>query len=173
MTALPKKKLCWNCEGNISRELDNCPYCGVYVHSSDTGNSNYWSPSYTPQDQLEEAPSPLYSVQDDVFETVVDIPAEVSSVWAPIFLVLKKEVFPVLFLMSGSIFFLFGLILFLFARDSTLNLRWDGSLWPVFTLLSLPSLWIGWRFLNGLEDDGVRSSSKIVAQLNETDAFNE
>lgn len=173
MTALLKKKLCWNCEGNISRELDNCPYCGVYVHSSETGNDGYWSPSYTPQDKLEEAPSPLYSVQEDTFEALVDIPDKVSSVWKPIFLVLKKEVFPVLFLMSGSIFFLFGLILFLFARESTLNLRWDGSLWPAFIVLSLPSLWIGWRLLSGLEEEVVRSSSKIVAQLNETDAFNE
>ncbi len=68
---------------------------------------------------------------------------------------------------------LFGLILFLFARESTLNLRWDGSLWPAFIVLSLPSLWIGWRLLSGLEEEVVRSSSKIVAQLNETDAFNE
>lgn len=36
-----KKKLCWNCEGNVSHEAVNCPFCGVYLHhSSDDSYSN-------------------------------------------------------------------------------------------------------------------------------------
>ncbi len=171
MTALPKRKLCWNCEGNISRELDNCPYCGVYVHSSDTDHPGYWTPSYTPQDPLEETPLPLYSVQESAFETSTNVPTKVTPIKTHVLHILKQQIFPVLFLMGGSIFFLFGLILFLFAREGTLTLRWDGALWPVFTLLSLPSLWIGCKLLNELEEEVAPSSSKIIAKLNETDSF--
>src|ERR1700722_8685985 len=26
-----KKKLCWNCDGSAALEVENCPYCGVYL----------------------------------------------------------------------------------------------------------------------------------------------
>ena len=174
MTALPKRKLCWNCEGNISRELDNCPYCGVYVHSADFEGSSYWNPSYTPQESLESVPPPLYSVQESVSEESLHVSNDNSLFWSDLFLILKQEVFPVLFLMSGSVFFLFGLILFLFARDGTLTLRWDGSLWSMFALLSVPSLWMGWSLLHRLEEDSpTPSSSKVVAKLSDSHSFHD
>ena len=174
MTALPKRKLCWNCEGNISREIDNCPYCGVYVHSSDPEGSSYWNPSYTSQESLQSVPPPLYSVQETPSEEPSPVSHTVPLFWSDLFLTLKQEVFPVLFLMSGSIFFLFGLILFLFAREGTLTLRWDGSLWSLFALLSVPSLWMGWRLLHRLEEDAsTPSSSKIVAKLSDSHSFHD
>jgi len=149
MSAVPKKKLCWNCEGNIIKDVDNCPYCGVYVHSPELDEINNWNVPYVVENKKEEIPSPLYQlhsteeVQDNVNEELNESHSESASMFQQ----LKNDVLPTLLLMVGSIFFLFGLILFLFSNQGTLTLQWNGNHWPYFLFFSLPSVYFGWKFL--------------------------
>jgi hypothetical protein len=71
MSAVPKKKLCWNCEGNVAKDIDNCPYCGVYVHGAEVEEDARWNPSYQPDStKMEDIPSPLYQVKLEVRENI-------------------------------------------------------------------------------------------------------
>ncbi len=151
MSAVPQKKLCWNCEGNVSKEIDNCPYCGVYLHADADDSS--WSPSYRSSPK-EDIPTPLYQVkpQSDSEEQVSkqeQATLSAAVTWAH----LKKDVLPLLLLMAGSIFFLFGIVLFLFCQEGTLTLQWQEHYWTYFLGLSVPFIFIGWKLLQQLEAD--------------------
>ncbi len=158
MSAVPKKKLCWNCEGNISKEVDNCPYCGVYLHSLESEDEHLWSPSYRLSSADKEViPTPPYQAShlDNTSEPTQEKPDETDCKSASssqgIFTHLKKDVLSLLLLMSGSLFFLFGTILFLFSDQGTLTLQWKSDYWIYFFVLSLPALYFGWKFLQQLE----------------------
>ena len=144
MSAIPKKKLCWNCEGNVSREIDNCPYCGVYLHGAELEESSYWNPSQHTS-KTEEIPSPLYQIHQEEEAEEREESNPIPSRTVELFSQLKQDVLPILGLMTGSVFFLFSMLLFLFAQNGTLTLQWDGSYWLYFFLMSIPCLYIGWR----------------------------
>lgn len=155
MSAVPKKKLCWNCEGNVAKDIDNCPYCGVYLHAAEEEEDSVWNPSYRPSSKTEEIPSPLYQIKPDIEQNdeEADFTTESSEslAWNALFTQLKRDVFPILFLMMGSVFFLFGVVLFLFSQNGTLTLQWQESHGIYFLLFALPLIGLGWIFLQQLE----------------------
>ncbi len=155
MSAVPKKKLCWNCEGNVARDIDNCPYCGVYLHAPEEEEDSNWNPSYH-SSKTEDIPSPLYQIQPDVEEiqekqdrAISDEPKHAMKL--SLFALLKRDIFPILFLMMGSIFFLFGVVLMLFSQNGTFTLQWQESDGLYFLLFALPLIGFGWMFLQQLE----------------------
>lgn len=156
MSAVPKKKLCWNCEGSVAKNIDNCPYCGVYLHGTEEpSENNLWNPSYTPsinQESPTNISSPFYSPEtveltdeDEHTKKVEGNSLETQQL--VISTQLKRDFFPIFFLMSGSIFFLFGLVLLLFSSHGTFTLQWNGDNWIYFLSCSLPLLVLGWKFL--------------------------
>lgn len=155
MSAVPKKKLCWNCEGNVARNIDNCPYCGVYVHASEIEEDTDWNPSYQPHSKTEEIPSPLYQAisQEDQQEDESVGEEKTSVVWLSLLNQLKRDLFPILFLMTGSICFLFGVVLLLFSENGSFTLQWQESCAFYFLLFAFPLIGFGWRFLQQLEID--------------------
>jgi hypothetical protein len=150
MSAVPKKKLCWNCEGNVAKDIDNCPYCGVYLHASELEEENhYWNPSYLSKENKEEVPSPLYhGANTEEQEPIAMQEKGVSALeWTGAISHLKREVFPILFLMAGSTFFLFAIVLLLFSHGGTLTLQWEESNAYYFLTLAGPLFFFGWKFL--------------------------
>lgn len=158
MSAVPKKKLCWNCEGNVSRQIDNCPYCGVYLHAEELEENSSWNPSYQPSSKTEEIPAPIYQIQqeeeveetEEIEEPVFNQENQADSdlySWTQLTTQLRKDVFPILFLMMGSIFFLFGVVLYLFSQNGALVLQWQANQAPYFLFFSLPLVGFGWWFL--------------------------
>lgn len=156
MSAVPKKKLCWNCDGHIAKQIDNCPYCGVYVHSPDLDESNGWNLPYA-SGKKEEIPTPFYQIheneQDDTEELKANEETEEYSLDFSLMQQLKEDVLPVLLLMSGSIFFLFGIVLFLFSNDGKLTLQWNGTLWPYYMAAAVPFIYLGWKYLLQMDQE--------------------
>lgn len=159
MSAVPKKKLCWNCEGNVSRELDNCPYCGVYVHPLELEGESDWNPTYHPSSKTEEIPSPLYRIDsknssnEEEAESSDSIDEEERTLpLSHLLNKLKQDLFPLLFLLMGSGFFLFGIILLLFSQNGTFTLQWPSENGYYFFFVSIPLLFFGWKFLQALEE---------------------
>lgn len=159
MSAVPKKKLCWNCEGNVAKNIDNCPYCGVYLHADEIENSSAWNPTYRP-DPEEEIPSPLYQIKpelneadDEEEEPTQNSEEQEPGVWSEVFSQLKRDVFPPLFLMMGSIFFLFGVVLLLFSHNGTFTLQWQEKDGLYFFLLSIPLICFGWMYFQRLDSN--------------------
>ena len=152
MSAVPKKKLCWNCEGNVSREVDNCPYCGVYVYSGEQEDYSNWNPDYhSEESKKDEIPEPIYRVPKEHGvegeEDGADLTEATCFSSSDVLSHLKKEVFPLLFLMTGSVFFLFGVVLLLFSQNGTLVLQWQSKNGYYFFLLAFPIIGLGWKFL--------------------------
>ena len=138
-----KKKLCWNCEGSVAKQLETCPYCGVYLSPTDPqGNlagheeRDLLTPPYPQEKRKEErsyaAPFPSES-KDEEGEEVTE---GEGSFLAPL----------VLFF-SGFTFGLFGLALWLFSEKGRLTLSWNADWGPLFMLLALPLLFFGGRSL--------------------------
>lgn len=156
MSAIPKKKLCWNCDGNIEKLSDNCPYCGVYLHTPPADEDDSWNPPYklslfSKEDQ-EEIPAPHYQAQEE--EAQADEPAtDVDSGDNTTFTQFRSEILPIILLLAGSSFFLFGTVLLLFSHNGTLILQWNGSNWIYFLLLALPCVFLGWRSLGQNEEE--------------------
>lgn len=154
MSAIPKKKLCWNCEGIVSKDIDNCPYCAVYLHATDSTEEKetpFWNPYRAnrldedeEQAEEEEEKSETRNPLSFNFSTIF------SSAVAQKF---KQDVLSILFLMTGSLFFLFGTILFLFSDEKGFfTLQWKADNWGYFLCSALFLLYFGWRFLQQLED---------------------
>lgn len=166
MNAIPKKKLCWNCDGNVAKETNNCPYCGVYLHGVESDKeSSLWSPSYTPTNTQEVNSSPHYSEEDQKVATIEPNHPQNNGIEnkethsskalkgvLPLLSILKNDFFPIFFLMSGSIFFLFGLVLLLFSHEGTFTLQWNEKYWTYFIATSLLSIVLGWYFLQKSEN---------------------
>lgn len=111
MNATPKKKLCWNCEGRVDLELENCPYCAVYLGPApdDEGErtDNILAPPYKLVDseegegQIPISPYALEEVEEKKEEVVEEVIEEVAAEPSEI----KKVAFPLAFLSGGVIFF--------------------------------------------------------------------
>lgn len=157
MNARPKKKLCWNCEGNVSLKAETCPYCGVSVVglSSDISPETP-IPPYKLVNASQEAAIPLapYAAVD---EEASDKEVEEESNEAPVEDSTKEDdskrvILVLALLLAGSLFFIFGFALFLFSDEGYLSLHWNAAYWFVYLLLSLPMLYLGFRFLNRLSE---------------------
>lgn len=150
MSAIPQKKLCWNCDGNVSREIDNCPYCGVYLHETELEGSG-WNPLYSPSPSP-DVPSPIYPFQsEEKTDPLEEENAEKASDRLLLWKQLKQDLFPLLFLMSGSLFFLFGLVLLFFSQNGILTLQWQSRDALYFLFLALPLIGFGWKLFQQLD----------------------
>jgi hypothetical protein len=146
MSALPKKKLCWHCEGNIDKNLDNCPFCGVYIHSPESNESESWKPPFT----LKVVAKNNESEEDDDDVETSAVTSEKDSLLflqSKSFAEIKNEVIPMLLLFIGSCFLLFGAVLLLFSHNGTLTLQWKSEYASYFLLVGIPALFIGFLCL--------------------------
>ena len=151
MSTTQKKKLCWNCEGRVPLDSENCPYCAVYLGPApnDKDGRGVLTPPYKiveTEDQEEVVPEPLFSAnkeepQKENPPSFVDSNSSVSQVLLPLAL-----------LSGGALFSLFGFILFLFSEKGTLNLQWNGEYWYLYLTFALPMLVFGWRSLPKHQD---------------------
>jgi hypothetical protein len=166
MAAIPKKKLCWNCEGRVPQNEENCSFCGVYlngtldikkrrrddeedIHDQDAAPSlvkPLHQPPYTPEGNTENAP----------------IEAKKTESFLEKFRLgpLKKDFLSLLMLVVGSIFFLFSFILLFFSHEGHLTLQWNGSYWFIYMIVSVPLLVLGWRFLDQIHDNDQEPKSE-------------
>lgn len=157
MAGPTKKKLCWNCEGNVSLQEENCPYCGVYLSPSEEDGieeeiEDLFSPPYRmePQQRVDEIPPSPFGAesnsQDEV--TSMHVTEEMKNTSDD----LKKVIIPLSMLLSGTVFFLFGLALFLFSRKEVFILQWNGAYWYYYLAFGLAALMFGWKSLSQVEE---------------------
>lgn len=132
MNTKTKKKLCWNCEGEVLLTVTNCPFCGVNVEAVE----DPLTPPYKPTENAEIPPSP-YTPKAPQPQEEEEEAAETDP---------KNLLLSLAFLLVGAAFAIFGLVLWLFAdQTGHLTLRWNGHYWYVYLLISLPLLFLGWK----------------------------
>lgn len=147
MTRATKHKLCWNCEGRVQFDQENCPFCGVYLSPSIAKEAppEFPEPLYQKANPLEED---AYSHQEHSFKEN-DSTEHFSKERRES----RDVILPLALLLSGSIFCLFGIVLFLFSKDGTLTLKWDANFFPFYLIGGAILFFSGWRTLNRLKDD--------------------
>ncbi len=156
------KKLCWNCDGNVPLQMDQCPYCGVDLTVSAGIHSNFsfqedaggGDPYYV--ERKEVVPPSPYSrfnaapVTDEEWNRALDEEEAKKIENAPVRespAKIKNEITALFLLLPGIVFFLFGLILFFFSEEGVLTLQWNQSFAYFYFLGALPLLVLGWRSL--------------------------
>jgi hypothetical protein len=153
MNKFVKTRLCWNCEGSVAVTAETCPYCGVsVVPASLDGTPANFAPPYRIGSNESSIPRSPYASQQEAQkpeEVEIGQPADKSSE-APLD-DFKRVFWALVLLLSGSVFFLFGLVLVLFSTDGVFTLRWDGTLWFIYSLVSIPMLLLGWKAFSKLD----------------------
>lgn len=156
MNKKSEKRLCWNCEGDISLHLSQCPYCGVDCRfapkseEEDPLKEEYGSPFQRApqQESLPQSPySNLFSqdvsVSQEEWNNSLD--KERSEEEEKTSQLPKRDATALFLLLPGIVLFLFALILVLFSYEGTLILQWDQKLSLFYFLGSIPLLYLGWR----------------------------
>ncbi len=149
------KRLCWNCEGNVSHHVAQCPYCGVDVRQpvardEESLFKGFASPfQNVPQNGIPQPPyasnfnrdiSVTEEEWNSSFNEEKEIVDEEDSSLAP-----KREMMALLLLLPGVVFFLFGLALTLFSNEGVLVLKWNQDIAYFYFLGAVPLLYLGWR----------------------------
>lgn len=140
-----KQKLCWNCEGSVSSQIENCPYCGVYL-SPEEESSNSLLKSPYPYRQSEEAltiPKPPYIAQEEEQQPEDDqrIAEEAEDNGS---FEVSDVILPLISLTSAAVFGLFALALTLFSNEGFLTLKWNADYWYIYAASAFLSLIVGW-----------------------------
>lgn len=161
MSATTKKKLCWNCDGNVPLKAEHCPYCSVYIEQTndieeDEDREEAQAPPYATRSSLRQtnnaAPAPPFALpkKDKAHHPSKSKPTQQKE--PPANNPTSRIVTILALLAFGSIFALFGLVLFLFSENGVFILRWNGDHWPVYLIVGPVFLIFGWRLLNKLDD---------------------
>ena len=129
-TIKKNQKLCWNCDGEVDKDAIVCLFCGADLSEQTVA----MAPTYkttAPLHEEEKALPPLSSEAPAAVQT-----KEESSSFVAMF-----------FLLPGLVFFLFSLLLAFFSSDGTLVLKWNSSIWYVYSIAALPLVYFGYRLL--------------------------
>lgn len=149
MNAIPKTKLCWNCEGNVSLADENCPYCGVGVQSALLqGYQENFTPPYRLGSQQRSETIPESPFKSKATEEVEEESQEETEAAAEF----KKFLITMSLMLSGSVFLIFGVVLALFSKGGVFTLQWNSTYWYAYLILALPLLLFGWNSLQRLDD---------------------
>lgn len=152
MTVKQRKKICWNCDGSVPVEEENCSFCGVYLSplESDEDKNSLFSPPYRLQEVEEEAdvpPAPYATAHVEAVAASQPIPEEPLVKEPSSYTLEQRTLFSLSLILSGAVFLIFGLALLLFSRNGILTLSWDATLWFLYIILAIPLLVFGCRYL--------------------------
>ena len=143
MSATPKKKLCWNCEGRVSFSEENCSFCGVYLSPSSADFEEVDSAKTTSKGSEKTIPfdsfntdSNLERVENKENNANVDDALDQEN---------DSGLTALALLLAGSIFLIFGIILLTFSKQGTLTLKWDATYWYAYISIAAIFLAAGWR----------------------------
>jgi hypothetical protein len=160
MTKKNDKRLCWNCEGNVSHHLAQCPYCGVDLTQpaarEESSFKGFGTPfqsaprSDIPQSPYERSQTKDFAVTvtEEEWNSTLNAGKEHPK-QADASLTAKKEMMAFLLLLPGIVFFLFGLALIFFSNEGILTLRWNQDVAYFYFLGAFPLLYLGWRACRG------------------------
>ena len=173
MKPVDKQKMCPSCEGRIPLEAEICPFCASDQSNEKVKNS-FQAPLFEHQSLQESLTSlykPLYPTkratyeeQQELFPPSYKEPSqarlETPMAAAPIADTLpnmeeakevKSSLWPTVFMITGSNFFILGLIQLLFSDQGLLKLEWESGYWYFYCLAALPFLYLGIKKLKELE----------------------
>jgi len=163
MNAIRNTKLCWNCEGEVHIQSFQCHHCGSDLtpqeqeQEQDAFAPPYQSPgAISENSSIPKPPYPMnysqqkFSVTEEEWNGSSASPIEESR---NVEETAKTLVLTLLLLTTGSVFFLFSLVLLLFSSNGILTLRWNSEHWPLYLIVALVSLFYGIKNLGRINEE--------------------
>ncbi|OJU80722.1 MAG: hypothetical protein BGO10_02780 [Chlamydia sp. 32-24] len=149
-----KKKLCWNCEGRVALTEENCPFCGVYLSPSSLPEGADPSHHLMPPYKMAENDIENTTDQNDLLQEIANHSNQDNEIedQTQNEAMLDPALISLATLITGTIFFLFGLVIYVFSINDIFTLSWNKSYWLIFLLISLPLFMIGIKNLKKVED---------------------
>lgn len=156
MKSADRQKMCFKCNGRVSFEATECPYCAADLPTS-TQNGSPQSPLFknqTLQDSLTSLYNPPYHSKMSEKENPVPKKQVVfTEPESPVAIAAEPEAeegsnrdFWALFaLIVGGNLLTLGLMQFFFSENGKLNLEWDSSYWYLYCLIALPLFYLGFK----------------------------
>lgn len=142
MSAVPKKKLCWHCEGSVALADAHCPYCGVYL-----------DPEANPKETKVVPANELGLFKKEEHQPYNPFPSNNTIDLSLLSRDLIGPLFALSFLMCGTTIGLLALFLFAFSEVEAITFRLYTAYWPLFLLIALPMLFGGWKFLTRMNEE--------------------
>ncbi len=175
MKPADKQKMCSNCDGRIPYDAQTCPYCAAEQADVEESNSfqaplfknqtlqeslaSLYTPPYGGRGpaapEAEEKPAP--KKKKEAFKEVSQEkksytqPASFGGTSIPMNTMEEEEetgkspLMPILALSVGANLLTLGLLQLLFSDGGFLRLEWNASYWFIYTLLSLPLFYFGYK----------------------------
>lgn len=151
------QRLCWNCEGSVHLEMERCPYCGTALDEAPAEAASFTPPYANEPLSERHIPEPPYSrtggsslKQQHYIEDAEFVRKEPSSHNRS---QLGSTFQSLGFILAGSIFLIFGFLLYLYSEKEFLILKWNTDHWPYFFFSALPMLYLGWKSLIQSEEN--------------------
>lgn len=149
------KKLCWNCDGEVSLHLSQCPFCGVDatqapLQRDPASFKGFSNPFQTAAADIPKPPyANVFGASDEEWNKSLneEEPEGVKEPDSSDSRKAKSEMVALLLLLPGVVFFLFGLTLFFFSDDGVLALEWNQNMAYFYFLGAAPLILLGWRAL--------------------------
>jgi hypothetical protein len=149
-----RTKLCSNCEGRVELDTTICPFCGSNVSQMDDGLHNQKADenSLSYEDTLSSLYPPPYKPK--AIDTNINISTNNFDKTIKEDGVSENEeekssnslVTTISFLIGVNIL-TFSLFLAIFSQDGYLSLEFKSSFWFIYSLISIPLLYIGYKGL--------------------------
>lgn len=152
-----RTKMCPNCEGNVAMEVSICPYCGSNVFEKDENVTNQKPAESAKSLSYEETLASLYPPPykpkvidtDGSYEKDEDINQVQQK--EEVKLDDTNNLLSTILFWVGVNILVFSLILLFFSKDGFLHLKWNASYWYLYSLISLPLLYFGFKGINNIK----------------------
>lgn len=151
MRPADRQKMCSNCNGKVSFEATECPYCAAEqtpvlknsVKSTSLQDSlaSLYAPPYQPK-VGEKASAP---VRKQVFFTEPESPITQAIPAQAVQNDAKKDFWALFALIVGGNLLTLGLMQFFFSEKGILVLEWESSYWYLYCLIALPLFYLGFK----------------------------
>lgn len=136
-----RRKLCWECGGEVPYSAEQCPFCGAVFEVGDPKESEteaFFNQSSESSDLFSDGqdPKPLYQPIDEDAPLEEEVPTEEEKPDAES----RQQLICLCLLIPGFALLLFGIIMFFFSQEGYLTLKWNAS-WGMF-IFALAALFI-------------------------------
>ncbi len=149
--------MCSHCEEMVHRYAARCPYCQhnliapaspMSLESVNSEGESRKTDAPNPDIHKKEAGKITQVSFQDPFQTVL---AHEEEAGVSLLQGLLRPLISLVFLLSGTFFFFFGILVKLFSKNGLMVLEWSESSWPYFVFPSLVVVIAGLVFLSQLD----------------------
>lgn len=152
-----RSKMCPNCEGSVAYEVSICPYCGNSVFDKNANSASQKTSDNAKSMSYEETLASLYpppykpKVMDNDSTFEKEEVSSVAQVKEEVEELPRNNLVPTMLFWIGINILVFSLILLVFSKDGFLYLKWNASFWYLYSLISLPLLYFGFKGLSSIK----------------------